>query len=210
VPVRWIDEEDRGSLPQALFETEARRCLNCGCVAVTPSDTGTALAALDATIVTTHRRIPAGQFFDCRQNSSTVLEPGELVKEVQIPAAGDGSRSTFQKFRLRQSIDFPIVSAAVSMKISEGVILVPRVVLGAVAPVPVRDRQVEQYLTGKTAAELKGSAAEDGAAARLPCQSASDYALDAAIPLAENEYKVRITRAYLRRALCACMESTLD
>ena len=194
------------SLPQALFEKEVLRCLNCGCVAVTPSDTGTALVALDADIITTQRRIPASQFFACRENSSTVLEPGELVKEIHLPAAKPGSRSAFRKFRLRQSIDFPILSAAVSLQVTDGVIHSPRVVLGAVAPVPLREQLVERFLDGKRVSEVKEGV--NRGIRQLPCQPASDLALKGAIPLAENEYKVRITRAYLRRAICACLEDT--
>lgn len=203
---RWIDREDRGSLPQALAEAEARRCLNCGCVAVTPSDTGAALAALDAVIVTTRRQVAAEDFFACRVNSSTILDPGELVTEVRIPAARPGLRSAYRKFRLRQSIDFPLASAAVALEIEAGVIRAARAVLGAAAPTPVREQAVETYLEGKAVQELLETRSNEQQARRLPCQAASDLALAGAIPLAENAYKIQITRAYLRRAICACLE----
>jgi len=206
---RQIDLEDSSSLPQVLMEVEAKRCLNCGCVAVTPSDTGTALIALDASILTTKREIPAEEFFACLERSSTVLEPEELVKEIRLPKTGKESRSSYRKFRSRGSIDFPIVSAAVRLDISEGRITDSRVVLGAVAPVPLRARAAEEYLNGNEIAEIKripSSEGDDNNWPDLPCAHVADLAVDGAIGLQENVYKIQLTRAYVRRAILACLE----
>jgi NADPH-dependent glutamate synthase beta subunit-like oxidoreductase/CO/xanthine dehydrogenase FAD-binding subunit len=209
IGARQIDLEDSSSLPQTLFEIEAKRCLNCGCVAVTPSDTGTALIALEASILTTMREIPADEFFACLEGSSSILEPGELVKEVRLPITENGSRSAYRKFRLRGSIDFPIVSAAVRLDISEDTITDSRVVLGAVAPIPVRASAAEEHLNGKKIAEIKLTIkSEDEKRNRLdlPCAQSADLALQGPIALQENEYKIQLTRAYVRRAICACLE----
>jgi NADPH-dependent glutamate synthase beta subunit-like oxidoreductase len=204
IEVRWIDREDTDSLPQALFESEARRCLNCGCVAVTPSDTGTALIALAAVIVTTQREILAEDFFTCQEHNSTVLEQGDLVVEIRIPIVGPGARSSYRKFRLRESIDFPLVSAAVRLDVSEGEVKDACVVLGAAAPIPLRARAAEVYLTGSTVEEALKSSKDE---LKLPCGHAAELALEDAVSLQENEYKIQITRAYVRRAIQACLNN---
>ena len=206
---REIDLEDSASLPQSLMEMEANRCLNCGCVAVSPSDTGAALIALDAVIVTTRREIPVEAFFACRESSSTVLEAGELVKEIRIPKPMHGSRSAYRKFRMRESIDFPIVSAAVRLDVSGDTISDSRVVLGAVAPVPVRAGASEAYLRGRKAAEIAGDPPAGDEAFNwmdLPGAQAAALAVEGAVGLKENAYKSQLTRAYVRRAILACLE----
>ena len=205
---RRIDLEDKSSLPLDLIKTEAKRCLNCGCVAVTPSDTGTALIALDASILTTMREIPADKFFACAEGSSTVLESGELVKEVRLPITKNSGRSAYRKFRLRGSIDFPVVSAAVRLDICEERITDSRVVLGAVAPIPVRAGSAEENLNGKKVEEIKllktpGDKEHDRL--DLPCAQSADLALAGSIALQENEYKIQLTRSYVRRAILACL-----
>jgi CO/xanthine dehydrogenase FAD-binding subunit len=206
---RRIDLEDSASLPQSMMEIEANRCLNCGCVAVSPSDTGAALIALDAVIVTTQREIPAEAFFACRECSSTVLEVGELVKEIRIPTPADGSRSTYRKFRMRESIDFPIVSAAVRVDVSAGAITESRVVLGAVAPIPLRASTTESYLQGRKVSEVTGELPAGNGKLEwhdLPAAQAAGLAVEGAVELKENAYKIQLTRAYVRRAILACLE----
>ena len=200
---RWIDREDTDSLPQALFESEARRCLNCGCVAVTPSDTGTAPYRPGCRHPHHAATDPRGEFFACREHSSTVLEPNELVKEIRIPVAQPGSRSTYRKFRLRESIDFPLVSAAVRLEITNGMIQEARVVLGAAAPIPLRARGAEAYLTGST---IEAALAPSDDELALPCGRVAALALENTVALAENEYKIQLTRAYVRRAILACLQ----
>ena len=200
---RHIDQEDCVGLPNSLFLREAARCLNCGCVAVTPSDIGPALIALDAVIQTTRRTLPAGDFFACQIKSSTVLEPGELVTEVRIPNRSRGSRSVYRKYRQRQSIDFPIVSVAVRLEVIAGKINDARVVLGAAAPLPLRARATEDFLRGRTPTEALAPGPDRLA---LPAGQAAILALRDAVPLSENNYKIQITRAYVRRAIVACLE----
>ncbi len=83
---RRLFVEDRGTIPLADTEAEAARCANCGCVAVSASDLAPVLLALDATIKTTRRSITAGAFFAATRQRTTVLESGELLAEVCIPA----------------------------------------------------------------------------------------------------------------------------
>lgn len=199
---RRIEKEDTRSLSISAARQEAVRCLNCGCVAVTPSDTAPALVALDAIIQTTQREIPAMEFFACRVKSSTVLEPDELIKGVFLSQQNPGSRSVYRKFRLRQSIDFPVASVAVNLEIRSGTIRQARVVLGAVAPIPLRATQAEAFLEGRSvrAAQKPGTDSLE-----LPAGYAAELALHGAIPLVENAYKIQVTLAYVRRAILACL-----
>ena len=81
--------------------------------------------------------------------------------------------------------------------------------LGAVAPIPVRASAAEEHLNGKKIAEIKlTTESEDEKRNRidLPCAQSADLALKGSIALQENEYKVQLTRAYVRRAIMACLE----
>jgi CO/xanthine dehydrogenase FAD-binding subunit len=204
VEARTIDREDSASLPVSAVEAEARRCMNCGCVAVTHPDMGTALVALDAVIQTTNGVVPAGEFFACRERASTVLELGELVTEVRIHKAKSGSSSAYRKFRRRQSIDFAIVSAAVCLDVAQDKVRDARVVLGAVAPVPVRAQAAEGYLRGKDIEEVLAPS-RTGTLPELAGARAAELALEQAIPLPENRYKAQLARAMVRRAILASL-----
>ena len=117
---RTLCDEDSCTVPEREALCESERCFNCGCIAVTPSDLAPVLVALSGTIVTTRRELAAADFFAVAPSSSTVLDPGELVTEVRLPAPAAGLRSWYEKFRLRKTIDFPIVSVAVVLQVDDG------------------------------------------------------------------------------------------
>jgi NADPH-dependent glutamate synthase beta subunit-like oxidoreductase len=190
VPVgqRKIDREDRATLAAEAVEAEARRCANCGCVAVNASDLAPALVALGAAIKTTRRTVAAEEFFAVEPRRSTVLEPGELVEEIVVPAPPAGARQGFSKFRTRASIDFPIASVAAVLAMKGDTVAGARIVLGAVAPVPQRATSAEVYLRGK-----RPDAATAAEAAAL--------AVEGVTPLARNRFKVQIAKALVGRVL---------
>ena len=183
-----FDQEEASTAPWEQVEFEANRCFNCGCVAVTPSDLAPVLVALDAQIKTTRRTLDAGQFFRARLAGSTALEAGELVEEVRVPLPAAGARQAFSKFRIRKSIDFPIVNVAVVVTSEAGKVKEARVAMGAVAPVPVRAAKAEAYLAGKA---LTAETAREAAA----------LAVAECIPLGRNDYKVTVLKTLVARAL---------
>ncbi|MBW2619088.1 MAG: FAD binding domain-containing protein, partial [Deltaproteobacteria bacterium] len=187
---RSIVSEDASGLGLAQVEAEAKRCFNCGCVAVSPSDIAPALIALKARIVTTKRTLAAEEFFAAGPGKSTILEADELVREIEIPSPSAGQRQAYHKFRLRQSIDFPIVSLASVFELEDKKIKQARLVLGAAAPVPIRAYQAEEYLKGR---EVSAEAAQEAAA----------LAVGKARPLAKNDYKVQVARTLVQRAIMA-------
>jgi xanthine dehydrogenase YagS FAD-binding subunit len=155
------------------------------CMAVHPSDTAPALIALNATVVTNRRKIAAEHFWEVRFPESTVLGPGEIITEIQVPAPPAGAKSAFLKFAIRKSIDFPIVNCAVM--VGGGA---PRIALNAVAPKPYRAVKAEAALAGQPVTLATAEAA--GAAA-----------VEDVTPLKANKYKVQIAKTLVTRTLLA-------
>ena len=189
VAERSIDVEDALGLGLSEIEGEANRCFNCGCVSVNSSDMGVVLVALGARVKIAGSRgvrtVPIGDFFGSLR---TILEADEMVTEIQVPPPPDGARQTFLKFRLREAVDFPIVSVASVITIDGGVCQDARIALGAVAPAPSRATMAEQAIKGKT---INATTAE----------AASEAAVIGAIPLSMNAYKVEITKTLVKRAI---------
>lgn len=187
---RTLDGEDVATLRLGAIEAEAQRCLDCGCIAVNASDLAPALLALDARVRTTTRTLPAEDFFAAGVMSSTVLESGEVVTGIILPEPPIGTVSGYQKFRIRNAIDFPIVGVATSLTLEDGKITAAKVALGAVAPRPLRARDVEKFLTGRTPDEETADVA-------------GILAVKNAQPLGGNEYKLQLVKALLKKAILA-------
>jgi CO/xanthine dehydrogenase FAD-binding subunit len=183
VSARRLDLEDSASPTLEEAAEEALRCLNCGCYAVNPSDSATALVALNAVIVTNARSISAEVFFAVRQPSGTVLEPGEIITEIRVPAPAAGQKSTFIKMAFRKSIDFSVVSCAVVLGGDS-----PRVCLGAVAPIPYRAVKAESIIASGPLDEERAEAA-------------GEAAVEGAIPFEDTRYKLQIAKTLVKRAL---------
>jgi NADPH-dependent glutamate synthase beta subunit-like oxidoreductase len=186
--IKGIEMEDIAGLSAAEVEREAQRCFNCGCLAVGPSDVGIALVALGASIVTTKRTLRANDLFTASATSSTLLGRDELIKEIRIPRPPAGARQRYDKFTLRKPIDFAVVSVASIVDVDQGVCKDARIVLGAVAPAPLRAVAAEAAIIGKPVDEdLAVRAAEEAVAG--------------ASPLAGNGYMKEITKALVKRAI---------
>jgi xanthine dehydrogenase YagS FAD-binding subunit len=162
--------------------------------AVHPSNAAVPLVAFGASFILEgeqgSRTVPASEFFTSpakdpeRENQ---LRPGEILTEILVPAAA-GVRSAYQDVRERAAFDWPLVSAAVALKVEGGVVREARVVLGAVAPVPWRSAKAEQALVGKPLEEATAAAA-------------ARAAVFGATPLSDNGYKVGLVQTLVRRAL---------
>ncbi|RWM18627.1 MAG: xanthine dehydrogenase family protein subunit M [Mesorhizobium sp.] len=147
------------------------------CIAVHPSDLAVALVALDAAIeirgadgqrttpLADLHRLPGGT-----PHLETVLEPGEVITAITVPANAAGLRSHYLKVRDRASFEFAVVSAAVAIETDGSRIRQARVALGGVAAKPWRLPSVERALTGTSLdpSELRAAAvlAADGARGR--------------------------------------------
>ena len=186
--IQSIQVEDVAGLSLVEIEMEARRCLNCGCLAVGPSDLAIALVALNATVVTDRRTLEAQDFFAATASSSTILEKDELIKEIRIPKPPRDARQSYIKFTLREPVDFALVSVAAMIASKKGVCFDARIVLGAVAPAPLRARAAEEAIKGKPIDEYVAA-------------EAANLALAEAAPLSMNAYKIEIARTLVKRLI---------
>jgi xanthine dehydrogenase YagS FAD-binding subunit len=169
---------------------------------VHPSDLAPALVALDAEVTLvkgakrarSERTVKLEDFYTLPADSDvtreTVLAPNEVLTRVRVPLRGSGWRSTYLKFRERSSFDFALSAVALALKVESGKIADARLVLGGVAPKPWRCHSAEKLLVGR---------AVDDETAR----AAGEEALAHAEPLAENGYKVPLTKGLIVKALRA-------
>jgi len=171
------------------------------CIASNPSDQNVALTALEATIqvegVKGKRSIPIQDFYlkpESTPNRENVLEPGDLVVSVTLPAPAPGTRSYYLKLRDRAAYEFALASAAIVIKVNGGRIERARVALGGVGTVPWRSREAEHALEGHAA---------DAATFRR----AAEVALKDAQPASENGFKVELAKRCIVRALTVSTQS---
>lgn len=165
------------------------------CVAVSPSDTAPAILALDARMVVLgpggEREIAAEDFFigpNIDIQRMTVLEPGDVLTAVRIPADWSGATFYFEKVADRNTWDFPLVNIAAAMRLQGGNVDGIRIVAGAVQCIPRRLTVVEQVVTGQPKNE---------ATARLAGQAA----VRGATPLNFNHFKIPLLQNLVTRAI---------
>ncbi|MDR1509284.1 MAG: FAD binding domain-containing protein [Synergistaceae bacterium] len=184
---RNIKTEDTFSLSEDEALEEAKRCQNCGCYAVNPSDIGTALVALGATIRTTQREVSAEEFCTGALTVQEQLNKGEVLTDIVVPVER-GVTAHYDKFRLRDAVDFAIASIATKYGLKDGKFETARIVFGGVAPVPMRRREAEEYLIG-----------------REPSEEIADHAAEIAtkdaIPFERNTYKKNEAKALLKASI---------
>jgi xanthine dehydrogenase YagS FAD-binding subunit len=104
---------------------------NVPCASAHPSDPAAALLALGATLRTDRRELPLQDLYrlPTQENRSlTTLEPGELILELEVPAA---EASTYLKSMDRRKWAFPLVGVAAARLDGE-----TRLALAGVAPIP--------------------------------------------------------------------------
>jgi len=165
------------------------------CIATNPSDMNVALTALEATIhiqgAKGERAVPIGDFFllpGSTPQRETVLEPGELITFVSLPAPKAGSKQVYLKLRDRASYEFALSSAAIVAVINGGKLDFVRVALGGVGTKPWRSFEAEKVLHGKTPDERT-------------YREAAEAALRGAQPQSENGFKVSLAKRCITHAL---------
>jgi xanthine dehydrogenase YagS FAD-binding subunit len=139
------------------------------CVATHPSDMCVALAALDAIVhlesANGSRTLNINELHRLPGNAphiETVLERGELITAVEIPACSFAMSSIYRKVRDRASYAFALVSVAAAIDVGDDdSIRDVRLALGGVAHKPWRARKAEAALRGAPATETSFSAAAD-------------------------------------------------
>ena len=162
---------------------------------VHPSDSAPALLALGASLEVFgpegNTNIPLEDFFELPMDNlrrEHVLESNQVVTKVKVPEPARGIRSTYVKFRQKDSQDFAMSSVAAVLQMQGSRVQSARIVLGGVAPIPWRVQTAEAELEGKP---LNAANIDNAAAA----------AVANANPLPQSVYKVQLTRNLVRRAL---------
>lgn len=188
VEERGMDKEDMGDLPEEAVRGEACRCFNCGCLAVNPSDMANMLYAYGARVRTSLRELDGAVFFAGSTRVKDILKPGEIVLEIVVPKPEPGTVAVYDKYRVRKSIDFAVLAVAGTYRLEDGLVKEISLVLGAVAPIPMKMTEAENYLRGKALNEETA-------------REAAEIALRHAIPLEMNGYKIEMAKVMVRRFL---------
>lgn len=122
------------------------------CVAVSSSDLAPVVVALDADIGIVGpdgtRSLPAADLFRPDGIDYLGKSGDEVLTTITLPDRR-GWRTSYRKLRRRGSVDFPILGVAAAVQVSTGgVVEDARLVLGAVAPTPIRTRAAEEAVVG--------------------------------------------------------------
>ncbi len=165
------------------------------CIAVSPSDTATAVTALEGGLVLRsaegERVVPAAKFFvgpavDIRR--MTVLRPGEILVSVRLPPKWAGASFYFEKVADRAAWDFALLSIAAAFRFEGARIADASLVCGAVECVPRQLTAVQ--------AMLRGAERNENTADR-----AAERAVEGAETLNFNAFKVTLMQNLVRRAI---------
>jgi xanthine dehydrogenase YagS FAD-binding subunit len=167
-----------------------------GCIIVHPSGTAVALMALQAKLLITNgkeeKEVPVEEFFVTPAQNiqhENILEPGELITTVIIPADMMSGSSDYHKQMEKDSFDWPLADVAVTIKKSGNTCTGARIVLGSAAPVPWRVEKAEQVLINVTIDKEKA-------------RQAAGIAMEDAEPFELNRYKIPIFKTVIYRTIC--------
>ena len=172
------------------------------CVAVNPSDSAPALIALDAKFVLQtpkgERVVDAENYFIGPEINITrlhILQPGDLLTSIRIPSTWAGAQFYFEKVRDRNVWDFPLLNVASAIVVSNGTIERIRIAVNGAAARPLRLKSVEDAVRGKPANAATG-------------EMAGKLAVQGAVPLQFNAYKIPLMRNLVKRAIGGVEEPT--
>lgn len=171
------------------------------CVAVNPSDSAPALIALDAKFVIQtpkgERVVDAENYFlgpDIDITHMNILEPGHLLTAIRIPSTWAGAHFYFEKVRDRNVWDFPLLNVASAMRLSGDTIQNLRIAVNGAAARPLRLKAVEDSVRGKPRSAATG-------------EMAGKLAVQGAVPLQFNAYKIPLMRNLVKRSISGAQEA---
>jgi len=171
------------------------------CVAVNPSDSAPALIALDAKFVVQtpkgERIVDAENYFVGPEIDITrmnILQPGHLLTAIRIPSTWAGAKFYFEKVRDRNVWDFPLMNVASAMVLSGDTIQNVRIAVNGAAARPLRLKTVEDAVRGQSRSVATG-------------EMAGKLAVQGAIPLQFNAYKIPLMRNLVKRSISGVQEA---
>ena len=166
------------------------------CWAAFSGDTPPALLCLGAEIeiagASGTRRVPLAEFYVNDGIVRLLLATGEIVTRIVLPAASKGWRGSYQKLRVRGSIDYPLAGVAVALKIEHDRVVDARMAITAVNPAPHIVTDAASHLTGKQMNEEL--ATEIG---EMAARTAKPLTTSALTP----EYRREMVKVFAKRAL---------
>ncbi len=170
------------------------------CIATYPGDMAVAMAALDAQVelfglANKSRMVAVRDFHRCpgyTPELDNILEPGELVVAVHLPAPVGGTQ-LYRKVRERSSYAFALCSVAAIVDVKRGKIARADLAFGSIAPKPWVDERLTQLLVGE-----KPNMAL--------FEKAADILVDGARGVGDNDYKIPLVRRTLIATLCEATE----
>ena len=164
---------------------------------VHPSSLAPALMALGASVRLAgpkgERTVALGEFFavpKAEQDRETVLQPNEILTEIEIAPPELTRSSATYEVRQREAMDWPLATASVAVGMAGGKVGHASIVLGHVAPVPWQAKEASEWLAGKPLNEETAA-------------KAGEAAVRGAKPLRQNAYKVQLAKVAVKRALLA-------
>jgi carbon-monoxide dehydrogenase medium subunit len=163
------------------------------------ADTTPALIALGAkcrVVGPKGERMVAAENF-CTAPGRTVLQPGEILVEFQIPAPAAHSSDAYLRFIPRNEMDIAVVGAGVSVTLDGPRCSAARVALAAVAPTPLLVPEAGSALVGTTLSDADLDRA--ASLARAAARPISDMRGDA-------DYRRHLVGVLTRRALRGAIE----
>lgn len=143
------------------------------------------------------REVPVAEF--CTAPGKNVLQPGELLVALKLPAQPPKSAAAYQRFIPRNEMDIAVVGAASWVQLDESgeKIASARIALAAIAPTPVVAQAAGDFLAGKPATEKTFA-------------QAGELAKEAASPINDMrgtmEYRVHLAGVLTKRTLAIAVE----
>ena len=166
------------------------------CWAAFSGDTPPALLCLGAEIEIAGpdglRRVPLAEFYVNDGIVRLRLSPREIVTRIYLPQSSKGWRGSYQKLRVRGSIDYPLAGVAVALKMRDGRVEDARMAITAVNPAPHLVKDADALLVGaKVGEELAERIGE------LASRTAKPLTTSALTP----EYRREMVKVFAKRAL---------
>jgi len=166
------------------------------CWAAFSGDTPPALLCLGAEVeiagVEGLRRVPLAEFYVNDGIARLRLAPNEIVTRIILPVSAKGWRGSYQKLRVRGSIDYPLAGVAVALKMERDAIVDARMAITAVNPAPHVVKDAAPFLIGKKVDELLAESVGEMAA-----RTAKPLTTSALTP----EYRREMVKVFAKRAL---------
>ena len=166
------------------------------CAMTHPSGVAVPLLAYDAVVHILaspgqERTVSLSDFFITPEQDvqrENILIPGNIITAISLPRLPEGTTSAYLNMKHKQSFDWPLVEAVVVLSQSGDVVRDVRIVLGSVAPTPLRSDAAEAALIGKEVTEEQA-------------QQAGQAAIQGAVALNHNATKLPLLAELVRRTV---------